>query len=155
MTPVLNDCKCPVCIGCCQRNPGWFTPDEARAAIAAGLAGKLMRDWLEPCATVGNEERIYLLAPASVGCEGKDAPEFSFVQMFSMSAHKGPCVLLKDGLCSIHDSGYKPIQCRLSFACDDAHSKAAGYPDNYAVARIWQSKEGRAVLRAWKREVKL
>lgn len=71
----VESCTCADCRRGCQRNPGWFTPEEARATIAAGYTSRLMRDWLEPNSRLGNDERIYVLAPASLGSEGEDAPE--------------------------------------------------------------------------------
>ena len=70
-----SSCSCWRCVQACKDNPGWMTPEEASAAMEARLAHRLMRDWLEPCGEVGNNDRIYVLAPASEGCEGEDAPE--------------------------------------------------------------------------------
>jgi hypothetical protein len=142
----VRPCSCGQCVSLCERNPGWMTPDEAMKAIAAGHRNRLMRDWLEPCSELGNDERIYLLAAASIGCEGADAPEFGLMDMMDMlmgNCSKGQCTFLKDGLCEIHQTDYKPKQCRESLGCE--HSG----PDNYEMARLWNTNEGLKALAAW------
>ena len=141
---LVRPCTCPECVSCCERNPGWMTPEEAVKSITAGLGWKLMRDWLEPCSEVGNEDRIYLLAPASIGCEGADAPEFSFADMLFGKANKGRCVFLEDGLCGLHATDYKPRQCRETMGCVPGVG-----PDNYEMARLWDTDEGREALILW------
>lgn len=136
-------CDCDRCRQLCTRNPGWFTPAEARAAIDEGYADRMMRDWLEPCEEVGNTMRIYVLAPAAYGYEGGDAREMSF---FDFDFHKGWCVLQHNGLCEIHDTMFKPIQCRTAFGCD---RDSDAFVDNYDVARLWDTDEGRDVVAAW------
>ena len=37
-----HDCSCPKCVNLCRRNPGWMTPAEARAVIAAGRADTVL-----------------------------------------------------------------------------------------------------------------
>lgn len=139
-------CACKKCVELCRRNPGWMTPQEARAAMAAGYAPRMMRDWLEPCAEVGNDARIYVLAPASRDCEGRDAPE---LDLFSCDTEKGRCVLLtREGKCEIHDSGFKPIQCRTALGCQRNVGQI-----NYETARLWDNDEGRAAVAEWMRAV--
>ena len=146
-TPTV-DCSCPSCQNLCRRNPGWMTPAEAMAAMDAGLARRLMRDWLEPSFQLANDERIYLLAPASQGCEGADAPEMEggFMALFT-GFSKGCCTFLSEaGLCELHDSGFKPLQCRLALGCRDCSDTC---PDNYEMAKHWNNEEGRAALGRW------
>jgi Fe-S-cluster containining protein len=150
-----ESCTCPECVSLCEDNPGWMTPAEARRAIEAGLGGRLMVDWLEPCSEVGNERRLYLLCPAAEGCEGGACREFSTFELLTVAmvgggACKGRCTFLKDGLCEIHSSGFKPVQCRKSFECRGNPE----YPDNYAVARLWDTEEGRAVMAMWPGELR-
>lgn len=143
----LRLCHCDDCVGLCYRNPGWMTPAEAMQAMDAGLAHRLMRDWLEPSSKLGNTERLYVLAAASEGCEGRDAPEFDFAALFLGYTKKGKCTFLEEDRCSIHDSGFKPKQCRESLGCENGCG-----PDNYEMARHWDSDEGRAVLDRWSNE---
>src|SRR5437763_1870083 len=98
-------CSCPKCVHLCERNPGWMTPQEARDAIAAGLAARLMKDWLEPCEELKNECRIFVLAPAACGHEGTTAPEMGPFAFFWI---KGQCTFLRDGLCELHNTTFKP-----------------------------------------------
>lgn len=144
IAPVVRPCSCSECIDLCRRNPGWMTPAEANAAIDAGLAKRLMRDWLEPCTEYGNDEKIWILAPASEGCEGLDAPECdSWVSAFMGNWCKGQCTFLRDGKCEIHDSGFKPRQCRETLGCTGEHTT------NYEIAKHWDTDEGRTVVERW------
>ena len=137
-------CSCSDCVSLCEKNPGWMTPEEALKAIASGHASRLMRDWLDPCSEVGNEERIYVLAPASLGCEGADAPDFDLFSMLSGTAEKGRCTFLNNNeLCDLHATDYKPRQCRESMGCADIGL------DNYEMARMWDNREGRRTISWW------
>lgn len=147
------ECSCAKCQAQCK-NPGWFSPDEAKAAILGGYAGRLMRDWLEPCSEVGNDDRIYLLCPASFGREGDDAPELNFIDALFIvgSFEKGRCVLQSvDGKCSIHSSGFKPLQCRAGRGCVPAPSIEEMEWNNYQVAQLWNNPEAQQLVEEWRR----
>ena len=139
----MPTCSCKKCVSLCERNPGWMTPEEAVKAMAAGHADRLMRDWLEPCSEVGNEKKIYVLAPASIGCEGKDAPDFELFIIFSGRESKGRCTFLNNDLCDLHTTNYKPMQCRESMGCAEIGL------DNYEMARMWDNDEGRQAIDLW------
>lgn len=146
------ECDCAKCRDACRHNPGWFLPEEARKAIKAGYAPKMMRDWLEPSRQLGNDDRIYVLAPAALGCEGDDAPELMIYSVFDMFKpyEKGRCVLhTKDGLCEIHASGFKPFQCKAVTICGSAPYDGNGPAGNYEIARAWNTDLGRAVVAEW------
>lgn len=136
-------CTCAKCVAICD-NPGWMTPEEAEAAITADLGPRLMADWLEPCSRVGNDERIYVLCPASIGYEGSDAPEFTLFELLS-SINKGRCNFLKDQRCELHDTPYKPRQCRECFGC-----RPDG-PDNYEMGRLWNNEAAQALVKKWRK----
>lgn len=141
----LRVCDCEQCVRLCRCNPGWFTPAEAIQAMKAGLGHRLMRDWLEPSHKLGNSERLYVLAPASLGCEGKEAPELdNYFALLLGFAKKGRCTFLENDLCSIHDSGFKPKQCRECLGCQKNNG-----PDNYEMARHWDTEEGKQALEMW------
>ena len=146
-------CTCALCVQACHENPGWFLPEEARLAIAAGFAPRMMRDWLEPCDELGNKERIYVLAPASEDHEGRDAPAFEEVGLMQWlfdPPTKGQCVLLTvDDRCSIHGSGFKPFQCRAGYRCQVSEGGRKAPDSNYEVARVWNTDPGRAVIVEW------
>jgi hypothetical protein len=153
-TEQLASCTCDECVALCVRSPGWMTPAEAGRAIDAGLARSLMRDWLEPSKTLGNRLRIFVLAPAVIGHAGRDAPEMRLIDLLEAlcgggSWSKGRCGFLSaEGRCGIHDSGFKPVQCRSIVGCVPMSDAESG-PGNYDIARMWNTAAGRAVLRRW------
>lgn len=125
--------------------------------VAAGHAKRLMLDWLDPSSTVGNDERIFVLCPASGDLGGESAPEIEgmygydessiFASMFS-SPYKGRCTFLTDEeRCEVHGSGYKPVQCRAALGCEEKQM------DNYTVARMWDSDAARVLVEQWKKAV--
>ena len=141
-----ESCTCDICRRACL-NPGWFSPDEAASVLHAGLAHKLMKDWIEPCEQVGNAERIYILAPASLGHEGKNAPELDDFFLYRIIGwNKGQCTFLNNGRCDIHNSGFKPLQCRGFF-----HGESI---DNYTMAKLWDNTTARAIVDVWEWLVK-
>jgi len=111
---------------------------EAKAAIEAGLAHRLMMDWW-----VTDESPIYLLCPAVEGCEGNKAPEFGLIELLHGTKF-GTCTFLKDGLCSIHDTSYKPTICRETFCCEDE------LPDKGKMVPEWDAQAGRDLVKEWK-----
>ena len=156
----LASCSCSECVKACQRNPGWMNPAEAVKAIEAGLAKNLMLDWLDPCSQVGNTEPILVLCPASRHYGGSKAPEWDdmvgggdLMSIILNPPHKGRCVFLSDkNRCLIHDSGFKPEQCRKIQVCAGDEERE-GQPDNYDMGRLWDTEKGRAVVEQWKRAV--
>lgn len=139
---VSGDCQCRACVSRCSAYPGWMMPDEAARAIEAGRAMDLMLDWFCPDENIGNKEDIFVLVPASVGRRGQRAPLLGFEALFGKMNE--PCTLLKDGLCTIHDSGFKPRQCRTVFAC-----RGLG-DDKYAIVPAWRAPEALALVERWK-----
>lgn len=153
-----SSCTCDMCVGARERNPGWFTPEEAMQAIKAGYARRMMRDWYVPDEHVASEhDKIYVLAPASQGFGGTDAPEIpeGLNLVAAMFWCKGRCTFLNKGLCEIHDSGFKPLQCRDAFCCDEGTRKydRSDRDSNVSVAKLWNTEEGRAIVRAWEAAV--
>ena len=144
----MPTCSCTNCVSLCEKNPGWMTPEEALKAIASGHATRLMRDWLEPCQEVGNDKRIYVLAPASLCCEGIDAPEFDLFSIISGTAEKGRCTFLNNRLCDLHTTDYKPMQCRENMGCVEIGL------DNYEMARMWNNDQGRKTIAWWSTLIK-
>lgn len=134
-----------------------MSPEEAKKAIEAGLAEKLMCDWLDPSEEVGNTERVFLLCPASGSRGGAMAPEWnemygytgSIMDMFAQ-IYKGRCIFFHGQLCTIHTSGFKPKQCREEFGCNDEQLM-----DNYKMARLWFDEAGQQLVRDWQKLVGL
>ena len=145
MNSSLESCTCSACINLCRRNPGWMTPGEALKAMKAGLSDRLMLDWLEPSAKLGNNKRIYVLAPASQGCEGALAPEFTLLNIL-YGGSKGRCVFLsEEDRCLLHKTDYKPRECRETRACEGEHTS------NYTIAKLWNTALGFRVVKTWKK----
>ena len=143
-----ESCTCPKCVAICN-NPGWMTPEEAEAAIDAGLGPRLMVDWMEPCDELKNDKRVYILCPASRGYEGSEARDFDFAELIMMSIgdarlDKGRCNFLKDSRCELHDTPHKPRQCRECFGC-----KPDG-PDNYEMGRLWNTEAAQLLVQKWR-----
>ncbi len=140
--PDASSCTCSECVELCQRSPGWFEPEQAMRAMDAGLVDKIMCDWLEPCSEAGNDNRIFVLAAASVGHGGDSAPEmpmFGFITGWD----KGRCMFLEDARCKLHDTDMKPLQCVSNYGC-----KREGL-DNYHMAKLWDSEAGRKAISKW------
>lgn len=144
----LESCTCEKCVAACTRVPGWMTPDEAQAALDEGHAGRLMRDWFEPDRELGNKKRIYVLCPASLGREGSDAPD-SLHMLFL--GYFGRCTFLRENRCELHDTGFKPVMCRTALLCQPDKQSPEG--DKMPVAKLWNTRHGRAVVKRWKQLV--
>lgn len=117
-----------------------MTPEEAAAAIRAGYAHRLMKDWFGSGPVEYEDAEVFQISPAIVGYEASPAPSTARI----VALGKGPCTFLKDGLCEIHDSGFKPIQCRNAH-----HSKGTVEPSVEEMETIWNTDEGRAVVAEW------
>ena len=109
-------CACEACRKECERRPGWFAPGEAIRAIEAGHADRLT--------IVVDHAGVPAIAPIG------DGP-FGFI---------GRCTFFKNDRCEIHDSGFKPIECRMGYIC-----KQASIPET-AVYRMWKTRLGRQAL---------
>lgn len=128
-------CTCASCVNACQTNPGWFAPNDAKRALDAGLANRIMLDWWSD-----SPEDIFILAPAARGCEGSMAPDMPMSIFFIGSWCKGRCTFLnKKNRCDIHDSGHKPHQCRT-------------FASNETMRDMWNTKKGRALVARWRKE---
>jgi Fe-S-cluster containining protein len=139
------ECSCTKCVALCERNPGWTMPEEAIKLMDLGYGPRMMLDWYSKLS-----EDIFILAPASIGYEGKNAPDINFLSAVSGGWCKGRCTMLtEDGLCEIHNSGAKPLHCREASACGkqkDVHSTKE-------VSVMWDTDLGRQTVKRWKQEV--
>jgi hypothetical protein len=94
--PPSEACGCPICLSYCQR-PGWWTVDEAAAALRAGYGPRMMLEM--------PRERIFgVLSPAFKGCEAAFANK-----VFA----SGGCTFLSDDGCELHGTGFQPLECRF------------------------------------------
>jgi Fe-S-cluster containining protein len=127
-------CDCEKCKHECEKVPGWFTPAEATRAIGAGYANRMS------LVAEKSPDIAFALAPSIVGWEGKSTA-FAF----------GRCSFLtKEGRCEIHDSGFKPIECRFGYGC---RRSAPDYPEPEAMRALWRTVEGDTAIRLWQSKV--
>lgn len=110
-------------------------PAEAEAMIKAGRAKELMKDWWESDSRTGNDSRVYVLAPAIEGYQGEQAPEWG----------GGRCSLLKEGLCQLHDTGYKPAECRGDLACGEKQK----HLPRLKIAPHWMEPAAENIIAMW------
>jgi Fe-S-cluster containining protein len=136
--------------------PAGMTVAEADAAMDAGLAKQLMRDFLLPDDEVGNSDDIYVLCPAARGYEnGQTAPRElypSFASIFDVMINgiepiKLHCVFLQNERCSIHNSGFKPSACSQANACEDLPSDKRW--SKRGMAPEWDTPAGKAAVARW------
>lgn len=151
----VDSCKCRACVDACKHMPGWMTPLEATAAIEAGMARDLMMDWFEPDLKYGNRIRIFVLCPAAEDHRGSKAaemdelfPENRGFMTFFAAAVPQRCVLLKKDRCSIHDSGFKPSQCKAALGCNTKVGL-----DKVDMIAAWDTDDGRALISRWEKLV--
>jgi len=124
-------CSCEYCRLACEQVPGWFTPEEASKAIDAGYAPRLS-------AVVERSTGTVAVIPSIVGVEGK-------YDIF----RPGRCTFLnKEGLCEIHDTGFKPIECRTGYGC----KPSVDYPTLEFINNEWNSNAGVAVIQKWEQQ---
>lgn len=149
-------CQCEKCKQLCIRNPGWFAPGEAKRAIDMGLADQLMLDWIDEDPRYNITKKTWVLSPASDGRGGKLAPEWDEMHgdttgffLFHGSVWKGRCIFFQSGLCRIHDTDFKPAECRSAFGCGKKNSVS----EHIEIGKLWDSADGRAAVALWKSKV--
>ena len=111
------------------RRPGWWTVEEARAALEAGYGNRMMLE-MAPGNAFG------VLSPAFRGAEQRFATdEFS----------RNGCTFLADGLCQLHGTGLQPLECRFCH-----HDRAdEGRRCHKDIERQWNTAAGRALVVRW------
>lgn len=117
MSPIT--CACDKCASMCAHSTCLPTPDEARALIRAGHAGKLAVYRFN-----GPDDAHAYIAPAIVGRESEVLPRTNL----------GPCVFFAGGLCELHDAGLKPLEGRL------AHHTRDWKAVRIEVMKTWRGK---------------
>ena len=126
--PPSEPCSCEICLDYCQR-PGWWSVDEAAAAINAGYADRMMLE-ISPELTFG------VLAPAFIGNEGNIANK--------IFAHQG-CTFLKDNLCELFGTGFQPLECRF---CHHTR-RGRGKYCHLAIEKDWFNQAGQKLVIRW------
>lgn len=126
--PPSEPCSCELCRSFCRR-PGWWTVEEARKAIDAGYAGRMMLE-MAPDLSFG------VLSPAFYGCENNFA-----IQEYARFG----CNFLKNGLCELHGTGHMPLECRF---CHHARS-GQGLICHADIEKDWNTPAGQALVAQW------
>ena len=126
--PPSEPCSCEICLSYCHR-PGWWTVEEARKAMEAGYAGRMMFE-LSP------ERNFGVLSPAFKGNEGNYA-----LQIFS----KNGCTFLNHGLCELFGTGLQPLECRY---CHHDR-KGMGVQCHHDLEKDWKTEKGKRLIVQW------
>lgn len=154
-------CSCKNCQSLCRHNPGVFSVEEAKAAIAAGFGP----DRMMIChRTTSDGRSVLVMLPASRHSR-KGVSNVFRVELYDMlmglGLNQGGCRLLtEDGRCSIHDSGFKPIECRLSYSSDCERGRDDEVHEHYERERdaafdAWAADDAQAMLLAWAKAHKI
>ena len=130
--PPSSSCGCDTCRNYCRR-PGWWTVEQARNAIRAGLAERMMIE-------VAPEMTFAVISPAFIGCEGFIAT--------NEGAQNG-CNFLVGGLCELHGTDFMPLEC--SFCHHDRVDE--GVHCHAALEAEWNTHRGQVVVKRWQKAV--
>jgi hypothetical protein len=126
--PPSEPCACEICLSYCNR-PGWWTVEEAAAAVEAGYGNRMMLE-------MSPERSFGVLAPAFKGCEAAYAD--------SLYAGRG-CTFLHANRCELYGTGFQPLECRFCH-----HERAGLGPRCHAdIERQWNTSAGRALVVKW------
>ena len=126
--PPSEPCSCEECVSYCKR-PGWWTLDEARKAIEAGYANRMMLE-------MSPERDFSVLSPAFKGNEVNYA-----LQIFAQQG----CTFLKDGLCELFGTGFQPLECRYCH-----HTRKGKWIKCHAdIEKEWNSPEAKRLIVKW------
>lgn len=126
--PASEPCSCEICLGYCRR-PGWWTVEEAAAAIQAGYGHRMMLE-------IAPELSFGVLSPAFKGCERSIAS--------NPFAGRG-CTFLRQGLCELHGTGHQPLECRF---CHHER-RGLGLRCHHDLEKDWKTPAGQALVKAW------
>lgn len=92
-------CQCLKCKECCEREPGWFVPDDL--PLASHFMNLSEREFVVRFCEEHREDGVLAISPAR-------------------KPGKSECVFLTpDRLCQIHE--VKPFECRKIFGCEGVH----------------------------------
>ncbi len=148
----IGSCTCPLCVSACYRVPGLFTPLEALRAVRDGFADDMMVRWDSEDGPYSNRRQQWQsLMPRSFPVEYSVGPSPARNSRIDPFYCAGRCVFLNAAnRCDIHDSGFKPLECRQALICDDNSARA---PAGMSIRAMWNTSVGRHVVAIWKREL--
>lgn len=132
--PPSAPCTCAVCLHYCMR-PGWWTVQQAAAAIDAGYGDRMMLE-MAPEFTFG------VLSPAFKGCE----------KYFALHEYsKNGCTFLREDRCELFDTGHQPLECR--FCHHERHG--LGTQCHADLEKDWNTPAGKLLVNKWCHENRL
>ena len=112
-------CTCAACVSACRRIPGIFHPLEALRAIRAGYADDMMAVSVDERRNGRAREVWRVMMPRSHSSVPRDLRRVHPHHRDDPFYASGRCVFLNvDERCEIHDSGFKPVECRAALLCD-------------------------------------
>lgn len=132
--PPSKPCSCNTCVSYCKR-PGWWTVEEARQALRAGYANRMMLE-------ISPDRDFGVLSPAFKGNESYYA-----LQLFSGNG----CTFLKNNLCELFNSRFQPLECR--FCHHEREGK--GKECHFDLEKDWHTGEGQELVMQWETDIKL
>ncbi|MHB9057156.1 MAG: hypothetical protein ACYC2P_13585 [Paludibacteraceae bacterium] len=126
--PPSTSCNCHICNNYCKR-PGWWTVEQAEAAIKAGFSNRMMIE-------IAPELTFAVISPAFKGCEGKVA--------LNIYAKYG-CNFFKNNLCELYSTGFMPLECRFCH-----HDRIGlGTKCHSDLENSWNTEKGQKIVRRW------
>ena len=131
--PPSEPCGCETCKNYCIR-PGWWTVSQAKEAIKAGYANRMMIE-------VSPERDFGVLSPAFRGAEGKIA-----LQEFSKN---GCNFQAGDGSCELHATGFLPLECGFCH-----HERVGlGIKCHLDLEKDWKTELGKQLVNKWLKDM--
>lgn len=126
--PPSAPCSCETCISYCER-PGWWTVEEARLAINAGYANRMMLE-------ISSNNYFGVLSPAFKGNE-----VYFALQIYS----KQGCTFLQNNRCEIFGSGFQPLECQF---CHH-NRKGLGKKCHLDIEKDWRTADAKRLVVRW------
>ena len=115
-----HDCSCNKCAAMCKRSPCLGTPADILRLIDAGHVDKI--------------GLVHWAAGMLIGI-----PIIDMVQLDQLP--NGSCIMFKDGLCTLHESGLKPTEGKLAQHEEEFQRIPTHQPLPVIVAKTWLLKD--------------
>jgi hypothetical protein len=112
---IESECACTQCQNMCKTAPCLGTPADIKRLVDNGYSGKLS-------ITAWGVGQFYGLP---------------IIYMVQPTKTPTGCVFLKDDKCTLHESGLKPTEGKLTKGCEVDIVEKNKLPVNFAVARTW------------------
>jgi len=123
----ISFCKCNLCKQQCK-TPCLGTPEDIEKIIDAGHHEKIFAtDWY-----------------AGVMAGSATRPTFMF--QAELVEETGFCVFYKEGLCTLHDSGLKPTEGKLSHHSTKIDNFKFNKSLSWMIAKEWENPENKEII---------